>query len=666
MKKLFTSVLAIAFAMSLTLPASALTVAEIQAQIAQLQAALAALTGGASVGAGVTFSVDLTIGSRGTDVTALQNWLISKGFSIPAGATGYFGTQTRAAVAAWQASANISPAVGYFGPISRGVVNAVVGPVTPGPVACPAGYTCAPTGSTGGGITTPGAEGTLTVSKNPSPAAGTKMYEGDSQVGVLGIKLEAALSDIRVERVKVDLDHVTGTTLADQNLYNKIASKIYAMDGSTVLASSDLNSSTVVKDGSNYFITITGINFLVPKGTTKVLSIGLDARSNWDTDFDTETWSLGVPVDGVRGLDGAGINQYGPATAFTNNFTTEGNLAESATLTISTASDTPLDSEKICTLSSSEDECDRLEVLRMNFKAEKDDVLITDITSNIQKTDAGTATTTTAYIYDGSTLVGSATVLNFSGQGSAVFSDIDWTVPKDTTKTFSLQLDIRDAVAGPSVFSASTTAANVTSENTTGTGATESGNAIGESVTVRNVGPEFTLLSKNVTYTTSGGFAGATSTAKADFTLRVKAVGADIEFGDSASTTYALAGGFPSGAAGTSTIIYRGGASALTDGVVYVSSSTSITVPSGVTAAVGANSWILAEGNTVDIPVSFVFNGRSGNTGVLGSGAEITTGAYAVGLERLNWITNAAAGGKETSTFMAGNSAWRTGTVTMP
>ncbi|PIW96259.1 hypothetical protein COZ83_01845, partial [Candidatus Kaiserbacteria bacterium CG_4_8_14_3_um_filter_50_23] len=57
------------------------------------------------------------MGSTGADVTCLQNALIAGGFSIPAGATGYFGTQTRAAVASWQSSKNIAPAVGYFGPI---------------------------------------------------------------------------------------------------------------------------------------------------------------------------------------------------------------------------------------------------------------------------------------------------------------------------------------------------------------------------------------------------------------------------------------------------------------------------------------------------------------------------------------------------------------------
>jgi peptidoglycan hydrolase-like protein with peptidoglycan-binding domain len=79
----------------------------------------------------VTFARDLTLGSTGADVTALQTWLISKGFSIPAGATGYFGAQTQAAVAAYQAANGITPAAGYFGPITRGRIN------VPAPVPAP-------------------------------------------------------------------------------------------------------------------------------------------------------------------------------------------------------------------------------------------------------------------------------------------------------------------------------------------------------------------------------------------------------------------------------------------------------------------------------------------------------------------------------------------------
>lgn len=66
-----------------------------------------------------TFTKDLTIGSKGADVTALQTALIAGGYSIPAGATGYFGSQTRSAVMAWQKEMKVTPAAGYFGSKSR-------------------------------------------------------------------------------------------------------------------------------------------------------------------------------------------------------------------------------------------------------------------------------------------------------------------------------------------------------------------------------------------------------------------------------------------------------------------------------------------------------------------------------------------------------------------
>lgn len=67
-----------------------------------------------------SYTRNLTIGSKGSDVSALQSFLISKGFSIPAGATGYFGIQTRTALAGYQSTNGITPAVGFFGPLTRG------------------------------------------------------------------------------------------------------------------------------------------------------------------------------------------------------------------------------------------------------------------------------------------------------------------------------------------------------------------------------------------------------------------------------------------------------------------------------------------------------------------------------------------------------------------
>lgn len=67
---------------------------------------------------------NLFTGLSGEDVRALQNLLISQGYSIPAGATGFFGSQTRSALSAYQRTNNISPAVGYFGPLTRATMKA--------------------------------------------------------------------------------------------------------------------------------------------------------------------------------------------------------------------------------------------------------------------------------------------------------------------------------------------------------------------------------------------------------------------------------------------------------------------------------------------------------------------------------------------------------------
>ena len=68
---------------------------------------------------------DLKLGMQGEDVRALQMFLMSHGYAIRSGATGYFGTQTQSALRAYQKSESIAPAVGYFGKVTRAAVEAV-------------------------------------------------------------------------------------------------------------------------------------------------------------------------------------------------------------------------------------------------------------------------------------------------------------------------------------------------------------------------------------------------------------------------------------------------------------------------------------------------------------------------------------------------------------
>jgi LPXTG-site transpeptidase (sortase) family protein len=72
---------------------------------------------------GATYTQNLTLGSSGASVSALQQFLINGGFLKISSATGYFGPLTKTALGAWQASVGISPSTGYFGPVSRSKIN---------------------------------------------------------------------------------------------------------------------------------------------------------------------------------------------------------------------------------------------------------------------------------------------------------------------------------------------------------------------------------------------------------------------------------------------------------------------------------------------------------------------------------------------------------------
>lgn len=79
------------------------------------------------------FSRDLMLGVIGADVTILQEVLIDQNSGDHAavlrgiGPTGYFGLVTARALGELQELLAIAPATGYFGPITRGEINALMG-----------------------------------------------------------------------------------------------------------------------------------------------------------------------------------------------------------------------------------------------------------------------------------------------------------------------------------------------------------------------------------------------------------------------------------------------------------------------------------------------------------------------------------------------------------
>lgn len=84
---------------------------------------------------------DLALGSKGSDVIKLQQYLIARNTGphalrlSQAGATGNFGSMTQSALIEYQQSVGISPADGYYGVTTRSKVESspITSPVTPTP-----------------------------------------------------------------------------------------------------------------------------------------------------------------------------------------------------------------------------------------------------------------------------------------------------------------------------------------------------------------------------------------------------------------------------------------------------------------------------------------------------------------------------------------------------
>jgi hypothetical protein len=505
--------------------------------------------GAIDASASYTFTRNLTIGSTGADVTALQNFLISNGNTIPAGATGYFGAQTRDALVAYQAAKGITPAAGYFGPITMASINANTVVVTPTVAGCPAGaafnsLTGAPCGvvstvpgctagalfssttgascttggtTSGAGITTPGAEGTITVSAS-NAGLNSSVYEGDT-AKVLGIKVEAKSSDILVQRVKVGLGNSTA-------IYNRVLDAIHIMDGSTVLASKDLNSSTVVLESGTYYVYITGLDVLVLKDTSKILTVAVDVKGVVDSTYRPTTRTISVPASGVRGIDGAGIDQVSGGSV-SRTFSVSTDLVESASLKTSISASSPAATTVIASSGSLQNEADKVTTLVFRVKAERDDVLVNDITVSATTSAATADLVTTAYLYDGSTELDNSAISNTTGL--ATFSNLDLLINKDSTKTLTIKLDIRNASSTAVTVITSVDGTLIDAENSMGDTVTSvTGSATGESMRVQKAGAVFTLVGTPTLVKSPIGNT-ASSTFLTSFTFDVSAEGEDVE-----------------------------------------------------------------------------------------------------------------------------------------
>jgi hypothetical protein len=288
---------------------------------------------------------------------------------------------------------------------------------------------------------------------------------------------------------------------------------IKVWDGSTVLATVPVNSTTFTKDSNQvYYVRLAGLNFVVPKDVTKTLTVSFSTNS---IDSDRVVTIDGYNTSSIRAVSGNGISSFysidGSSYTRTHTFKKPG----TSTLTLSSAS-SPLRSQNYRI--NSDSGVQGVSVLTFNVKSETGDSKI--LTVNASTTASGTAPTT-LYLYDGSTLLASKTVV--SSGATIAFDNLEVVVPKDTTKTLTVKADWPSNTTTGSA--ASTTVASVTFEKPNGSSATASGSQVlGVNHYAFSAAPQFVLVGVPTISKTSNQSA-STTEMSASFTFNVTSLG---------------------------------------------------------------------------------------------------------------------------------------------
>jgi len=139
------------------------------------------------------------------------------------------------------------------------------------------------------------------------------------------------------------------------------------------------------------------------------------------------------------------------------------------TLNVSLNPSTPQSADIICNSGQNNDQCDNIPVLIFNLGAGSDDVTIQNMRVAVAKTDNpnnGSATIQAVYLYEGSTVIGSTAIAN--GSNAAFFTNLGYTIPKDSTKTLTVKVDVKNAGSANTEFISAVFASGITAENSYG------------------------------------------------------------------------------------------------------------------------------------------------------------------------------------------------------
>jgi hypothetical protein len=274
-------------------------------------------------------------------------------------------------------------------------------------------------------------EGILNVEKNSIPSDGQQLYEGQT-VDWIGIKFSAQDLGITVDGFKLVYPQgnnssptlvVSKFEIVDEsgNVLKTIYPSVFTQDYTTL---------------DYYYYYVTGLNYFIPKGGQKALTIRATAVPNFPSG---PARILTLIAQDIRGYDSAGNNIFS-STTISNTVSRESLAASSARFEVSKNSGSPVENNVIADYATGR--ADEVALLKVDLIARSDRLQL------IQLAGSSTAfgvSVSTVYLMDGSNVLDSAVVdSNHSYTFTNLLSQNIW-VEKDTTKTLTIAADVTGA-----------------------------------------------------------------------------------------------------------------------------------------------------------------------------------------------------------------------------
>ena len=387
-------------------------------------------TTGAGACVGVTFTRNLYVGNTGSDVSCLQQIVGST-------VVGTYGPNTKAHVVTFQTAHGIT-ATGSVGPRTIAALTLAMGGSTGAGAGsgsgstglCPNGMTLASNCTTGANNTPVGGIGFLSIPELAATPASNANVTTTTNVPVLGVDVKAIGSDMVVNSAKVQLAATKNSAVEHPAT---TVQALYVYDGSTKIGTYPVNTTTVIKDGSSYYVILSGFSFRVPGNTTRTLTINADFAPSLETSRVLKVALYGT-TDAIGATDGSGVNRSagldaslssGIPTANYKQYTVAYATVNTSTLAATANTSTPVAaSVKIDSTNGTTD----VPMLVFDTKSTTGASVITDVTVTATGDAAGIAAVNAVKLYDGNTLLGSLSLT----AAKAHFTNLTINVPQDS------------------------------------------------------------------------------------------------------------------------------------------------------------------------------------------------------------------------------------------